>query len=265
MTATTLTFNRKTHVYRDGRRHLPSVTSVIKGVEDQSGLFGWYARMAARRAVENPALLSRTFRLQGPDAAIEWLAKAAEDYRDAAGLSGSDLHDLADRLGNGLPFPDHLDRDVAAMLDHVRQFYEDFGVATVASEVRLANRAIGYAGTTDGLLQIDQYGCLPLVCDWKTSASGYRRPEWSHGKHAMQLAPYSRAEVTFNTAAKTEHPMPGVNQDVGLIVFIRPEGYKMYEFDLAPAWPQFVRAVENYCWWKGAKTLGRRVELPAAA
>jgi len=264
-TPTTLTFNPRTHVYRDGRKHLPSVTSVIGSAEDKSGLIKWSAKMAARRAIDDAAALSRKVRLEGREAAVAWLASASDEYRDAAGLSGSDVHDLADRKARGEPLPEHLDRDVEATLNNVTQFYTDYGATAVASEVRVANRAVGYAGTTDGLLSIPHYyGDLPVVSDWKTSASGYRRPEFSHGKHAMQLTAYSRAEVMFDLADRTEEPMPAVNQEVGLIIFVRPEGYKVYEFDLEPAWPQFRRAVWNYRWWKGAEALGRRVELVAA-
>lgn len=259
-----LTFNPKTHVYRDGKTLLPSVTSVIGQIEDKGGLIKWAAKMTAKRALDEVIELSRRLRLDGYDAALEWLIKASEDYRDAAGVSGSDLHDVADRISRGEPKPAHLDRDTEAMLANVDQFYADFAVTTIASEVRVANRDLGYAGTTDGLLHIPSYGELPVVSDWKTSASGYRRPEYSHGKHAMQLAPYSRAEVMFHLEDRTEEPMPPVNQDTGLIIFIRPEGYKVYEFDLEPAWPQFKRAVENYRWWRASKKLGRLV-TPAAA
>jgi len=36
---------------------------------------------------------------------------------------------------------------------------------------------------------------------------------------------------------------------------IRPEGYKVYDFDLVRAWPQFQRAIENYHWWRDVADL----------
>jgi hypothetical protein len=56
---------------------------------------------------------------------------------------------------------------------------------------------------------------------------------------------------------KTEADMVEINPEVGLIVMVRPEGYKVYEYDLIRAWPQFERAMDNYHWWRGVDELSR--------
>jgi hypothetical protein len=72
----------------------------------------------------------------------------------------------------------------------------------------------------------------------------------------MQLTAYSHAEVMW-WDDKTESDMLEVHPEIGLIVMVRPEGYKVYEYDLVRAWPQFERALDNYYWWRGVDELTR--------
>lgn len=258
---TTLRFRASDHSYWDGKTRLANVTTIIDSGEDKGGLMKYVARKAAERAIDEPVELSRKLRLEGRDAAVAWLAKASEDHRDRAGYSGSDLHDLADRMAQGEDLSSyHIDPMTADMLAAVRQFIVDWKVEIVASEVRVANRELGYAGTTDGFMVVPDYGDMPILGDWKTTESGYRNPQYSHGKHALQLCPYSRAEVAFYLDDQTEEPLPPVNTGVGLIIFIRPEGYKVAEIDLSTAWPEFRRRLESLKWKRDAKKLGRIVQ-----
>jgi hypothetical protein len=251
---TTLRFRHGNHTYFDGKRWLPSVTGICGKVEDKGGLLIWHADETAKCAIEEAAELSRLRRLEDDDAAFEWLRKAPDRKRDKATVSGSDLHDVADRMLSGQDVPEYLHPDVKTMAEHVLAFMRDFRVTVLHSEVRLAHRTMGYCGTTDQLGIVPQYGDVPVTIDWKTSSSMYEKPKFSHGKNAMQLAPYSRAEFMF-WDDKTEADMIEVNQDVGLIVMIRPEGYKVYDYDLVRAWPQFIRAFDNYHWWRNTDEL----------
>jgi len=260
----TLRFEHRRHMYFDGRAWLPSVTGITGKAEDKSGLLAWHADTTASCAIEEAAELSRLRRLDGDDAAYEWLRKAPDRKRDKATVSGSDLHDVADRMLSGMDMPGHLHPDVKAMAGHVLAFMADYRVEVLHSEVRLAHRTCGYCGTTDQIGTVPQYGELPVVIDWKTSASMYDKPKFSHGKNAMQLAPYSRAEVMF-WDDRTEADMIPVNRDVGLIVMIRPEGYKVYDYDLVRGWEQFERAFGGYHWWRDVDELARGPIRPAAA
>jgi hypothetical protein len=251
---TTLRFEHRRHMYFDGKRWLPSVTGICGKVEDKGGLLIWHADETAKCAIEEAAELSRLRRLEDDDAAFEWLRKAPDRKRDKATVSGSDLHDVADRMLSGQDIPEHLHPDIRTMAEHVLAFMRDFQVTVRYSEARLAHRSMGYCGTTDQIGIVPQYGDVPLIIDWKTSASMYEKPKFSHGKNAMQLGSYSRAEFMF-WDDKTEADMIEVNQDVGLIVMVRPEGYKVYDYDLVRAWPQFCRAFENYHWWRNTDEL----------
>jgi hypothetical protein len=260
-----LRFEPKRHMYFDGKRWLPSVTGIIKrGGEDQSGLFGYYAGQAATCAIEEAAEVSRLRRLEGDDAAHEWIKAAADRHRDRATVNGSDLHDVADRMLSGAELPEYLHDDIKKMAERVLEFMSDYRVQVLHSEARLAHRTMGYCGTTDQIGIVPQYSDLPLNIDWKTSESMYRNPKYSHGKNAMQLAPYSRAEVMF-WDDKTEADMVPVSQELGLIIMIRPEGYKVYEYDLVRGWEQFQRALASYHWWRDVDEMYRGPIRPVAA
>lgn len=253
---TKLRFEHKRHMYFDDKTWLPSVTGITGRIEDKGGLLDWYAKSVATCAIEEAAELSRRRRLDGDEDAWEWLRKAADRSRDGASVNGSDLHDVADRMLSGMDMPEDLDPNIKFMADNVLAFMTEYNVTPVHSEVRLCNRTLAYAGTTDQIGIVPQYGELPLITDWKTSASMYRSPKFSHGKNALQLSAYSRAEIMF-WDDKTEDDMIKVNTEVGLIIMVRPEGYKVYEYDLVRAWPQFERALDNYHWWRNVDELSR--------
>ena len=260
--ASLLKFNKGNHTYYDGKKWIPSVTGIAGKIDDKGGLIDWAAKSVATCAIEEAAELSRLRRLQDDEAAHTWLWQAANRLRDGASVSGSDLHDVADRMMTGAPMPEDLDPNIKFMAENVSAFMVEYGVVSLHSEVRLCNRTLSYCGTTDDIGIVPQYGDLPLIIDWKTSASMYRSPKFSHGKNGIQLAPYSRAEVMF-WDDKTESDMVKVNQEVGLIVMIRPEGYKVYEYDLVRSWPQFERALENYHWWRNVDEMNRGPIRPA--
>jgi hypothetical protein len=187
---------------------------------------------------------------------------AADRYRDGRGVSGSDLHDVVDRKVSGQDVPEYLHGNIEAMADNAIAFLEDYQVDVLFSEVRLAHRTLGYCGTTDVIGIVPAYGPQPRIIDWKTAESMYRNPRYSRGKNSMQLSAYDNAEVMF-WDDRTEADMIATDP-TGLIVMIRPEGYKVEDFDLNQAWPQFQRAIENYHWWRGAEALGRPARAPLA-
>lgn len=251
----TLRFNNGNHTYFDGKRWLPSVTGITGKAEDKSGLLDWTAKTVATAAIDEAAELSRIRRLQSEEAAHEWLWQAANRYRDGRGVSGSDLHDVVDRKLSGQDMPEWLFPDIEAMAEQAIAFLNDYSVQVLFSEVRLANRTLGCCGTTDVIGIVPAYGPRPMIIDWKTAESMYRNPVFSRGKNSMQLAAYHGMEFMF-WDDRTEADMIETDQ-VGLIVMIRPEGYKVEDFDLASAWPQFERSIANYHWWRSAESLGR--------
>jgi hypothetical protein len=257
-----LKFNQGNHTYYDGKKWIPSVTGITGRIEDKGGLLDWSAKCVATAAIEDAATLSRKRRLEGDDEAFTWLWHAANRERDGKGVNGSDLHDVADRMLSGREMPEYLDPNIKFMAENVAAFMVDYAVDAVHSEVRLCHRSLSYCGTTDQIGIVPQYGELPMIIDWKTSESMYRTPKFAHGKNAMQLTAYSHSEVMW-WDDKSESDMLKLNDEVGLIVMIRPDGYKVYEYDLTRSWPQFERALDNYHWWRDVEALSRGPIRPA--
>jgi len=252
----TLVFRSSNHTYYDGKRHLPAVSAVIGQDEDKSGLLNWYAERAAECAIKETAHVDKLRRLEGDEPAKEYVQKAAYREMTSKGVAGSDLHSVVDLHLSGQQVPLYLDGDTRAMAEHIVTFLDDFKVEILQSEIRLANRTIGYAGTSDTLGKVPQSDAtLPIIVDWKTSASMYDKPWYSHGKNGQQLGAYSRAEVMFFDDG-SESDMVKVG-DIGLIVMVRPRGFRVFDYDLSRAWPQFERSLARYHWWKGAGSLAR--------
>jgi len=165
-------------------------------------------------AIEEAAELSRLRRAARDDTAFEWLSAAADRLRDGASVKGSDLHDVADRMTSGRDMPEYLDPNIQVHGRKRPGVHVRVRVKTVYSEARLAHRTLGYAGTTDQIAVVPQYGDLPILVDWKTSKSMYGKPSFSHGKNAMQLSAYSHCEVIW-WDDKTEDDMPEINRRSG--------------------------------------------------
>jgi len=215
----------------------PSVTTVISTALAKPALTKWYARMAAERAVENAAELSRRVRLEGPEEAAKWVAAAPQDAARTAALKGSDLHDLAQRHADGKVMPDDLDPDAAAMLRQYETFLADFTPTILQTEMTVLNRAFGYGGTADAIMELPGRGYgLPLVVDYKTGRTG------PYSDWAIQLAAYAHGERMLEKTPKgiIESDIPcAIDPDRGLILRIRPEKYELYETDLTASYGVF--------------------------
>lgn len=209
----------------------PSVTTVIDAALAKPALNGWYANQAAGRAVDQLAELSRRVRLDGPESAAAWLARAPRDASRSAALKGSDLHDLAERHARGEKTPAALDPDVKAMLAHYETFLADYQPVITHTEMTVLNRTLGYGGTADAVMQLPAYSGLPLIADYKTGRSG-PYAEW-----AVQLAAYANGECALEKTADkrpkiVEKDMPAVDLSRALVLRIRPDHYELHEADL---------------------------------
>ncbi|MBT2213482.1 hypothetical protein [Actinomadura sp. NEAU-AAG7] len=227
------TITRRGRYYIDtvnGGRY-PSVTTVIDAALAKPALTGWYATQTAGRAVDQLAELSRRVRLDGPESAAAWLARAPRDTSHAAAVRGSDLHDLAERHAHGEEPPADLAHDVKAMLGQYERFRADWRPTIAHTEMTVLNRTMGYGGTADAVMSLPAYAGLPLITDYKTGRTG------PHAEWAVQLAAYANGEcVLKRTGDKrtkiVEEIMPAVDISRALILRIRPDTYELHEADL---------------------------------
>jgi hypothetical protein len=106
-----LEFDQPSHTYRLDGRPVPSVTQVLAPLTDYSGV---------------PADVLETARIRG-----QW------------------VHDAIHRHCRGVLEPDALGADVRPYFDQYLRFMDESGFVPIASEVRVASKKYGYAGTLD--------------------------------------------------------------------------------------------------------------------
>lgn len=132
---------------------------------------------------------------------------------------------------------------IEAMLDQFEGWLDRFQPRYLAAEVTIFSPTYGYAGTSDGFLEIE----VPWIFDIKTSrddVDGRGRPKGPYPEAALQLAAYRYAEMAAPWRARRfEHyrrryyalspteqemavPVPPV--EGGLVLYITPERCEAY-------------------------------------
>lgn len=147
-------FDADSHTYQLAGRAVPSVTEVLKVVEDLSHV--------------DPQTL------------------------DQARQFGTDVHRAAELFVAGTLDTDDLDSDVKGCIDALERYLEDMGLEPVATEVIVYSTRHQYAGTMD-LLAKDWSGYLVEV-DYKTSltrprAVGPQTAAYEQAYHEMTGTP----------------------------------------------------------------------------
>lgn len=169
---------------RGGTLEVPSITTILDALSQD--MEWWEALCATRLAMEHADRLVDITRMpNGPErwsrerAAKDWLMAAAERDRDESSVRGDFVHDYAEAFGLhslGRATAD----DVMAeqrrceqgqVMDYVASFHSfwmDYNPRVLQPEATVWNAAVGYAGTTDLLCEIDVKGRSVLaVVDYK--------------------------------------------------------------------------------------------------
>jgi len=228
---------------RNGKR-FDSVTSALSAGVPKPALVSWAAREAAIYAVDN----AETLAVLGRDAAIAAAKSAPWSVRDRAAQRGSDLHAYAEAAAIDKPMPEPSE-ELAPLVAAVQQWVSDYGVTYVMAEGTVAHDGLGYAGTLDAVVNIDDE--LVLV-DIKTGRAVY--PET-----ALQLCAYRRAEVVWLPDGSTA-PVPQVSRTV--VVHIRPAGYQVHAIRTGDAeWMAF-RAALCVARWSWSSQADSPVSVP---
>lgn len=165
---------------RDAKKFnwLPSVTTVMK-VMAAPELDRWKQQqvlMASLTLPRNPG-----------ESDEQYCARIMEDafkqVEDAADL-GTQIHKALENHFQGMVY----DPDMEPYVSPVKKWVADNGVKFLKHELRLVNAEIGYAGTTDALIEKD--GVLHVL-DYKSrkTKSEYKITPW--GKEPMQIAAYA--------------------------------------------------------------------------
>jgi hypothetical protein len=165
---------------RDAKKFswLPSATTVMK-VLAAPELDRWKQQqvLAASQRIER----------NKDEADDSYFARIIEDafsqVRDAADL-GTDIHKALENHFQGLPYDPAMEVYVAP----VKKWVAENNVKFIKHELRLVNPIVGYAGTTDALIEKD--GVLHIL-DYKSRKTKpeYKITPWS--KEPMQIAAYA--------------------------------------------------------------------------
>lgn len=286
MTSPRGTLRVETH--KDGSRdyyhpvtgdRLTSVTTVLGGTEGkQRYLTPWSARVTAETAVDNLDLIVETLANEGRQAAVDLLKDEAELVRGIKADAGSYVHKVAEALilwaaspeGTGSDIaiptvPDHLaraaydDEPIDDVIDWMVRGFVNFVAAFdpefQAAEMTVFNRALGVAGTLDGIIALK--GVRLTADGMLVPAPGNRLVlcvDIKTGKRLdvtvqEQLASYRRMTEALMPLGQIV-PMP--ETDTAAVLHLRPEfptGYRLIPIsraDDAKAWNRFRRAVEIY-------------------
>jgi hypothetical protein len=205
------------HWYKVDGVKADGVTTLIGDGMPKPALIGWAANTTAAYAVDHWDDLSA----DAPSKRLETLKRARYMELDTAARRGTEVHGLAERLSHGeeIDVPEEL----AGHVESAIRFLDEWNPKVVATETVVASRKWRYAGTFDLLAELPD-GRRALM-DYKTSRSGI------FGETALQLGAYANADAYLDADGK-EFPMADLGIDCGMAVWIRADGYDVYEVDL---------------------------------
>lgn len=210
-----------------------SVTTILGNGVPKPALMHWAAFEAAQCAVDNiPALV----RARGESARIDmrtWIQRAAERKRDTAANLGTTIHGFLEAQILGEPTPAFTDEE-RPFIEGFARFLDDWQPEYEATELTVANPAIGYAGTLDFIARIPGLGADLLMGDYKTGKAVY--PEVG-----LQLAAYRRATIGWLRPDGVEVTPPPTTGAV--VLHVRPKdmpggeehGYALRRVDTSDA------------------------------
>lgn len=198
-------FTHNGHRYKLDGKPVPGVTTLIGGGIPKPALTYWAANLTAEYALAHP------------DASYDEIRKAHTERRDEAGVRGTAVHDLAERLvhGDAVDVPPELE----PYIDGYIAFLDRWQISPLLTEKVVASRRDWYAGRFDLIATTPHLANgRPVMIDLKTANGVY-------GEVALQCAAYSLAEF-WQDADGTVHDMPDIAQTY--VAHITPAGTVLY-------------------------------------
>jgi hypothetical protein len=190
------------HSYSIDGQRATGVTTALRALPID--LVGWSARTVADHILANPKLIQQMISQGGDGPTRDYLAGLPFQKRNSAGVRGTAVHKLAEQVVTG--------EEVEAYI----RFLDDWNPRSVASELVVASREHGYAGTLDSIQDVPELGRVQV--DYKTGNGIY-------GKDGLQVTAYQFADCCL-WPEQGELPMPTV--DASYILHIQPDGYGLY-------------------------------------
>lgn len=215
--------------------YLRSVTTILGKGSPKEALIHWAGNLVAETALDSlPYLVKASRRAEERKEAYDWLRRAHTRKKDERADLGSAVHSLIEAHVLGTPVPEEIENDpeLAPYLGHFRDFVRDFEVVFEASEMVVANYTQQYAGTLDYLLRSPHIaGGALLMGDTKTG--GELDVKGVYPEAGVQMAAYAHAEYGWLRNGDRV-PFPRDVHEVGVVLHLRPEGYRLIPVRCGP-------------------------------
>ena len=169
-----------------------SVTSLLKlGMGTSEPLVNWAVRTTAEGAIDNMNVVRAMLESGDRQGAVEHLVRLRFRRTKQAMMRGTEIHAAAEAMVMGAAPPIVAEGNEPYVEQYAR-WIERFRPTFLMAEAPVYNPVEGYAGTLDGVMELDG---LPVLYDIKTTEhppGGDRaRPPWP--ETALQLVAYARA------------------------------------------------------------------------
>lgn len=233
------------HSYSIDGQRADGVTTLIGDGMPKPALINWAANTTAAYAVDHWADLEQL----SPTERLSTLKGARYAELDKAGKRGTEVHAIAEQLahGNEVPIPD----EIAGHVESAVKFLDEWNPQIILTETVVASRKWYYAGTFDLVAKLGDG--RTAIMDWKTTRSGI------FGETALQLGAYANADCWIDDDQQ-EHDMADLGIDCGMAVWIRADGYDVYEVDLDAGFKIFQHVA-----WVARKSRGMKDALISEA
>jgi hypothetical protein len=241
-----------TRIYRVGDVEAVSAGNVLNTMHKE-GLQIWKRMGIAREIAADPQLQAIALDEEGKGAYRA--VKMAEERmpNDAAEL-GTAVHAIIEWHWTG---SDHAREvwqahpDPELVLAHLEQFKDcerRHNMRPVMVEQSLFNERMEYAGTTDGIIEVDdpEHQCGKWhVYDAKSGKLypevGIQMAAYAHATHKIRFDPVSDSNVL-------DGPLENVCWEIGYACSVHADSCKLYPVRLVDAWVAFVAARDLHHW-----------------
>jgi hypothetical protein len=213
----TLTFTPSGHRYKLDGKPVTGVTTLINGGVPKPALVYWAAKVVAEYVQENP-LDVEALRNDSEKDLVRELAKLPNQKRDDAGVRGTAVHALADKLVHGgeVEAPE----DIVPYVEGYAAFLDEWQITPVLTERPCANRTNWWAGT------FDLFATSPFLADGQVIEIDLKTSNGVYGETGLQTAAYAKAEFYLDADGK-EQPLPHVAATY--VAHVTPAGTVLYQ------------------------------------
>ena len=216
---------------------IPSVTTKLAVIANHA-LNDWKLEEVAKYCAFN-ALNDG----ENPDDYAERVTKGAMEQVGAAAELGTRIHDALERYFQGETYP----TDLAVYVSAVDRWVKENKIKFLAHELRLVNKEVGYAGTTDAAFECPKgYGIL----DFKSRKTKPGEKVRAYETQVMQIAAYHVCHWG-PISTDLERPPIGCNLYISTTEPGRVEAVWYDAAELEDAWQAFVYASRLWDYFKG--------------